>query len=189
MIDPATVQRIKDTADIVDVVSDYVHLIKRGANYMGLCPFHNERTPSFSVNRRKNFCYCFSCKKGGSPVNFIMEKEDGYNTNIGDRGMKLSGGQRQRLSIARAILKNPPVLILNEATASLDTESERLVQEALDRLMKSRTTIAIAHRLSTIKNSDEIIVMHEGRIVERGRHEDLLALNGYYKKLTDMQSL
>lgn len=120
---------------------------------------------------------------------FIMEKEDGYNTNIGDRGMKLSGGQRQRLSIARAILKNPPILILDEATASLDTESERLVQEALDRLMSSRTTIAIAHRLSTIKNSDEIIVMHEGRIVERGRHEELLSLKGYYKKLTDMQSL
>ena len=120
---------------------------------------------------------------------FIMEKEDGYNTNIGDRGMKLSGGQRQRLSIARAILKNPPILILDEATASLDTESERLVQEALDRLMSSRTTIAIAHRLSTIKNSDEIIVMHEGKIVERGRHEELLALGGYYKKLTDMQSL
>ena len=120
---------------------------------------------------------------------FIMEKEEGYNTNIGDRGMKLSGGQRQRLSIARAILKNPPILILDEATASLDTESERLVQEALDRLMTSRTTIAIAHRLSTIKNSDEIIVMHEGKIVERGKHDDLLALNGYYKKLTDMQSL
>lgn len=120
---------------------------------------------------------------------FIMAKEDGYNTNIGDRGMKLSGGQRQRLSIARAILKNPPILILDEATASLDTESERLVQEALDRLMKSRTTIAIAHRLSTIKNSDEIVVMHEGRIVERGKHEELLALNGYYKRLTDMQSL
>lgn len=120
---------------------------------------------------------------------FIMEKEDGYNTNIGDRGMKLSGGQRQRISIARAILKNPPILILDEATASLDTESERLVQEALDRLMSSRTTIAIAHRLSTIKNSDEIIVMHEGHIVERGKHEELLALNGYYKKLTDMQSL
>ena len=120
---------------------------------------------------------------------FIMEKEDGYNTNIGDRGMKLSGGQRQRLSIARAILKNPPILILDEATASLDTESERLVQEALDRLMSSRTTIAIAHRLSTIKNSDEIIVMHEGKIVERGKHEELLALGGYYKKLTDMQSL
>ncbi len=120
---------------------------------------------------------------------FIMEKEEGYNTNIGDRGMRLSGGQRQRLSIARAILKNPPILILDEATASLDTESERLVQEALDRLMNSRTTIAIAHRLSTIKNSDEIIVLHEGHIVERGRHEELLALGGYYKKLTDMQSL
>ena len=120
---------------------------------------------------------------------FIMEKEDGYNTNIGDRGMRLSGGQRQRLSIARAILKNPPILILDEATASLDTESEKLVQEALDRLMSTRTTIAIAHSLSTIKNSDEIIVMHEGHIVERGKHEELLALNGYYKKLTDMQSL
>lgn len=120
---------------------------------------------------------------------FIMEKEEGYDTNIGDRGMKLSGGQRQRLSIARAILKNPPILILDEATASLDTESERLVQEALDRLMSTRTTIAIAHRLSTIKNSDEIIVMHEGKIVERGKHEELLALKGYYKKLTDMQSL
>lgn len=120
---------------------------------------------------------------------FIMEKEDGYNTNIGDRGVKLSGGQRQRLSIARAILKNPPILILDEATASLDTESEKLVQEALDRLMSSRTTIAIAHRLSTIKNSDEIIVMQDGHIVERGKHEELLAKNGYYKKLTDMQSL
>ena len=120
---------------------------------------------------------------------FIMEKEDGYNTNIGDRGMRLSGGQRQRLSIARAILKNPPILILDEATASLDTESEKLVQEVFDRFMFMRTTIAIAHRLSTIKNSDEIIVMHEGHIVERGKHEELLALNGYYKKLTDMQSL
>ena len=120
---------------------------------------------------------------------FILEKEEGYDTNIGDRGVKLSGGQRQRLSIARAILKNPPILILDEATASLDTQSERLVQEALDRLMSSRTTIAIAHRLSTVRNADEIIVMHEGRIVERGKHEELIALGGYYKKLHDMQSL
>ena len=120
---------------------------------------------------------------------FIMEKEQGYQTNIGDRGTKLSGGQRQRISIARAILKNPPILILDEATASLDTESERLVQDALDRLMTSRTTIAIAHRLSTIKNADEIIVMHDGRIVERGRHDQLIALGGYYKKLNDMQAL
>ncbi len=120
---------------------------------------------------------------------FIMEKEQGYDTNIGDRGCKLSGGQRQRISIARAVLKNPPILILDEATAALDTESERIVQEALDRLMASRTTIAIAHRLSTIKAADEIIVLHEGRIAERGRHEELLALGGYYKKLNDMQAL
>ena len=120
---------------------------------------------------------------------FIMEKEGGYNFNIGDRGVKLSGGQRQRISIARAILKNPPILILDEATASLDTESEKIVQEALDRLMSSRTTIAIAHRLSTIRNADEIIVMDEGHIVERGKHEQLLALNGYYRKLNDMQAL
>ena len=120
---------------------------------------------------------------------FIMEKEEGYMTNIGDRGAKLSGGQRQRISIARAILKNPPILILDEATSALDTESEKIVQEALDRLTGSRTTIAIAHRLSTIKNADEICVMHEGRIVERGKHDDLLALDGYYKKLTDMQAL
>ena len=120
---------------------------------------------------------------------FIMEKEEGYQTNIGDRGAKLSGGQRQRISIARAILKNPPILILDEATSALDTESEKLVQEALDRLTGSRTTIAIAHRLSTIKNADEICVMHEGRIVERGKHEELIELNGYYKRLNDMQAL
>ena len=118
---------------------------------------------------------------------FIMQTEHGYNTNIGDRGGRLSGGQRQRVSIARAILKNPPILILDEATSALDTESERLVQDALERLMKTRTTVAIAHRLSTIKNADEICVMHEGEIVERGTHDELINLGGYYKKLHDMQ--
>lgn len=119
---------------------------------------------------------------------FIMASENGYDTNIGDRGSRLSGGQRQRVSIARAILKNPPILILDEATSALDTESERLVQDALERLMKTRTTIAIAHRLSTIKNADEICVLHDGEIVERGTHDELLSKDGYYKKLHDMQS-
>ena len=118
----------------------------------------------------------------------IMQSEHGYDTNIGDRGGRLSGGQRQRVSIARAILKNPPILILDEATSALDTESERLVQDALERLMKTRTTVAIAHRLSTIKNADEICVLHEGQIVERGTHDELLKIDGYYKKLHDMQA-
>ena len=120
---------------------------------------------------------------------FILHSEHGYDTNIGDRGGRLSGGQRQRVSIARAILKNPPILILDEATSALDTESERLVQDALYKLMKTRTTIAVAHRLSTIKNSDEICVLHEGEIVERGTHDELMNIEGYYKKLHDMQEI
>ena len=120
---------------------------------------------------------------------FIIATEDGYNTNIGDRGCRLSGGQRQRISIARAILKNPPILILDEATSALDTESERLVQEALENLMRNRTTIVIAHRLSTIKDAHKIYVMHEGEIVESGTHSELMALNKYYKKLVDMQKV
>ena len=126
--------------------------------------------------------------KIANAYDFIMASEQGFDTNIGDRGCKLSGGQRQRISIARAILKNPPILILDEATSALDTESEHLVQEALDKLMHGRTTLVIAHRLSTIKNADLIVVMHEGKIVEQGRHDELIALGGTYKHLVDMQT-
>ncbi|MDD5861452.1 MAG: ABC transporter ATP-binding protein [Prevotellaceae bacterium] len=127
--------------------------------------------------------------KIANAYNFIMATEKGFDTNIGDRGGRLSGGQRQRVSIARAILKNPPILILDEATSALDTESERLVQDALEKLMKTRTTVAVAHRLSTIKNADEICVLHEGCIVERGTHDELVKLNGVYKRLHDMQEI
>jgi subfamily B ATP-binding cassette protein MsbA len=121
--------------------------------------------------------------------NFIIQKEEGYETNIGDRGMKLSGGERQRVTIARAVLQNPPILILDEATSSLDTESERLVQDAIINLMQDRTSIVIAHRLSTIRNADEIVVLQNGEIIERGTHESLMLINGFYKKLVDMQEV
>jgi subfamily B ATP-binding cassette protein MsbA len=122
-------------------------------------------------------------------LNFIRHKEDGFDTNIGDRGSKLSGGERQRVTIARAVLKNPPILILDEATSSLDTESERLVQDAINNMMQNRTSIVIAHRLSTIRHADEIIVLQKGEIVERGSHHQLLANDGMYRKLVEMQEV
>ena len=143
---------------------------------------------SFGVDNATNEQIAKAAKIANA-YDFIMQSEQQFETNIGDRGGRLSGGQRQRVSIARAILKNPPILILDEATSALDTESERLVQDALERLMKTRTPVAIAHHLSTIKNADEILVLHEGQIVERGTHDELLNIDGYYKKLNDMQSL
>ncbi len=128
-----------------------------------------------------------SAAKVANAHDFIVATENGYDTNIGDRGSKMSGGQRQRISIARAVLKNPPIMILDEATSALDTESERLVQDALENLMKNRTSIVIAHRLSTVKNADEICVFHEGIIVERGKHSELLKNGGAYRKLHDLQ--
>jgi subfamily B ATP-binding cassette protein MsbA len=127
--------------------------------------------------------------KIANAFDFIQKKDDGFNSFIGDRGSKLSGGERQRITIARAVLKNPPILILDEATSALDTESEKLVQDAINNMMQNRTSIVIAHRLSTIRHADEIIVLQKGHIVERGNHEELLSQNGYYKKLIDMQEV
>ena len=130
-----------------------------------------------------------SAAKIANAHHFIMQKENGYETIIGERGNKLSGGEKQRVTIARAVLKNPPILILDEATSSLDTESEKLVQDAINKLMNNRTSIVIAHRLSTIRHADEIIVLQKGKIVERGTHTSLMALNGFYKKLVTMQEV
>jgi len=185
------VQQGKITIDGVDIRDTRVHDVRR---LMGIV---NQEAILFNDTFFNNIAFgveqatledVVEAARIANAYEFIMESENGFETNIGDRGGKLSGGQRQRISIARAVLKNPPILILDEATSALDTESERLVQDALERLMKNRTTIVVAHRLSTIKNADKICVMHEGRIVEQGAHSELLALNGYYTKLCDMQS-
>ena len=180
------------TIDCIDVRDVAVHNLRALIGYVNQEPILFNDTVSgniaFGVDGASEEDIMAAARVANAH-DFIMEKEGGYGSVVGDRGVLLSGGQRQRLSIARAVLKNPPILILDEATASLDSEAERSVQEALDRVMRSRTTIAIAHRLSTIKGADQIVVLDGGRIVERGRHEELLALGGYYKKLYDMQSL
>ena len=185
------IQQGEVTIDGVNVKDTTLHNLR---SIMGIV---NQEAILFNDTFRNNISFgvenateeqIIEAAKIANAHDFIMATEDEYDSTIGDRGGKLSGGQRQRLSIARAILKNPPILILDEATSALDTESEKMVQDALERLMKSRTTIAIAHRLSTIRNADEICVMYEGEIVERGKHDELIALDGVYKKLSDMQS-
>ncbi|MDR1527677.1 MAG: ABC transporter ATP-binding protein/permease [Dysgonamonadaceae bacterium] len=185
------VQQGKITIDGVDIRDIRIHDIRR---LMGIV---NQEAILFNDTFFNNIAFgveqatqekVIEAARIANAYEFIMASENGFETSIGDRGCKLSGGQRQRISIARAVLKNPPILILDEATSALDTESERLVQDALEQLMKNRTTIVIAHRLSTIKNADLICVMHEGRIVECGTHQELLALSGYYSKLCDMQA-
>ncbi|MDR1683714.1 MAG: ABC transporter ATP-binding protein/permease [Candidatus Symbiothrix sp.] len=185
------VQKGKITIDGIDIRDAKVHDVRK---LMGIV---NQEAILFNDTFFNNIAFgvehatleqVTEAAKIANAYEFILSSENGFETNIGDRGCKLSGGQRQRISIARAVLKNPPILILDEATSALDTESERLVQDALENLMKNRTTLVIAHRLSTIKNADLICVMHEGRIVERGTHNELLALNGYYSKLCEMQA-
>lgn len=187
--DPVEGQILIDGVDIRDLRTHDIRAQLGNVNQEAILfndTFYNNIT--FGVDQEVSMDEVIEAAKIANAHEFIMATENGYETNIGDRGNKLSGGQRQRVSIARAILKNPPILILDEATSALDTESEKLVQEALENLMKNRTTLVVAHRLSTIKKADEICVLHEGRIVERGKHDELIAINGYYKKLVDMQS-
>ena len=185
--DPISGSIIIDGTDIRDVRTDDLRALMGNVNQEAILfndTFYNNIT--FGVESA-TMEEVRQAARIANADDFIMATPDQYQTTIGDRGSRLSGGQRQRISIARAILKNPPILILDEATSALDTESEKLVQEALENLMKERTTLVVAHRLSTIRNADMICVLHEGQIVEQGTHSELYAMNGYYRKLIDMQ--